>query len=297
MTVAAERASLATWFSLVKFSHSVFALPFAFIGAWLGAGGVPPALTFLWIVVCAVAARTAAMAFNRLVDRRIDRLNPRTAARELPAGVLRPGAVLALVVVSSVVFVAGAFALNPLCGKLAFPVLFVLLFYSTVKRFSWLAHAVLGLCLAIAPLGAWLAVTGSFEGDLAVPLLLAGAVLTWVAGFDLIYACQDADVDRAHGLHSIPARFGVPAALKASSLLHVGTVTLLIAVAWRAELGGPFVAVVVLAAGLLAWQHRLVRPDDLSRVDMAFFTLNGWVSIALFLGTALDLALRNDGAL
>ena len=295
MTAVSSPASLASWFSLVKFSHSIFALPFALIGAWLAASGVPSWRVLGWVVLCAVAARTTAMGFNRLIDRRIDRANPRTESRELPAGVLKPSSVLAFVVASAAIFVAGAFALNPLCGKLAPLVLFVLLFYSMVKRFSWLAHAVLGLSLAIAPLGAWLAVRGSFEGDLAVPLLLAGAVLTWVTGFDLIYACQDAAVDRAQGLHSVPARFGVSNALRASSALHGLTVVLLVAVAWRAELGAVFLVVVAVAAMLLVWQHRIVRPDDLSRVDMAFFTLNGWVSIALFLGTALDLAIAGGG--
>jgi 4-hydroxybenzoate polyprenyltransferase len=282
---------VAPWLSLVKFGHSVFALPFALTSAWLAAGGVPSPRVLLLVVLCAVAARTAAMGFNRLIDRRLDAENPRTSNRELPSGVLGPGPVLALVVLASVVFVAGAFALNPLAGKLSFPVLFVLLAYSAVKRFSWLAHAVLGLCLALAPLGAWVAVTGDLEGDLFVPLLLAAGVLAWVAGFDLIYACQDAEFDRARGLHSIPARFGIPAALWVSSLAHAATVGLLVLVGLRAELGPAYWLALAVAALLLLWQHRLVSADDLSRVDMAFFTLNGWVSIGLFLGTAVDLAL------
>lgn len=282
---------LAAWLSLVKFSHSVFALPFALIGAWLAGGGAPAPRVLALVVLCAVAARTAAMGFNRWLDRDLDAANPRTATRELPAGVLRPGAVLGLVCLAAVLFVGGAFALNPLCGRLSFPVLAVLLGYSTFKRFHWAAHGVLGLALAIAPLGAWLAVTGSFDGDLAVPLLLAGAVLTWVAGFDLIYACQDAVFDARAKLHSIPARFGVPAALRLSALLHVLTVLLLALVAWRAELSWLFLAALGVAALLLVWQHRIVAPEDLSRVDVAFFTLNGWVSVGLFVGTALDLAL------
>ena len=286
---------LGRWFSLVKFSHSVFALPFALIGAWLATGGVPELRVCALVVVAAVAARTAAMAFNRWVDRDIDAANPRTAGREIPAGLLRPGAVLALVLVASAVFVATAFLLNPLCGFLSFPVLFVLLFYSVVKRFSWLAHAVLGLSLGLAPLGAWLAVRGDFEGDLLVPIALAATVLTWVAGFDLIYACQDAGFDREAKLHSVPSRFGIPAALRLSSLLHVVTIALLGLVAWRAELGPIFWAAVAVAALLLLWQHRLVAPDDFSRVNLAFFTLNGWVSIGLFVGTALDLAVRSGG--
>ena len=282
--------ALSSWFSLVKFSHSIFALPFALIGAWLAAGGMPSARTLGLVVVCAVAARTSAMAFNRLADRHIDAQNPRTAGRELPSGELRPVPVAVLLVVSSVVFIAGAYAINTVCGHLAWPVLAVLVGYSLVKRFSWLAHGVLGLALGIAPLGAWLAVRGDFEGDLAIPILLAAGVLTWVAGFDLVYACQDVEFDRGQGLHSVPARFGVGAALRASSVLHALTVILLVVVAARAELGWIFHAALVVAALLLVWQHRIVRPDDLSRVDMAFFTLNGWVSIGLFAGTALDLS-------
>ena len=198
-----------------------------------------------------------------------------------------------LVVLSSAVFVAGAFALNPLCGRLSFPVLFVLLGYSVTKRFTYLAHLVLGLSLGIAPLGAWLAVRGDFEGDLWIPLTLAGAVLTWVAGFDLIYATQDAEFDRRAGLHSVPARFGIPASLRLSSVLHVVTVALLLVVWSRAGLGWIYLGAIALAAGLLVWEHRLVRPDDLSRVTLAFFTLNGWVGVGLFVGLMADLAVTS----
>ena len=286
-----SETALAPYLRLVLFRHSIFALPFALQGAWLAGRGAPPARTLGLIVVCAVAARTAAMGFNRLADRRLDERNPRTRARELPTGRLRPAQVGALVALASAVFVAGAFALNPLCGQLSFPVLAVLLGYSFTKRFTWAAHGALGLALALAPLGAWLAVRGELSGDLAPPLLLAAAVLAWVAGFDLIYACQDVDFDRAEGLHSVPARFGIARALQASRALHVATVLLLIAVWARAELGGVFLGTIALAGVLLAWEHRLVSADDLSRVDMAFFTVNGWVGVVLFLGLALDLAL------
>jgi 4-hydroxybenzoate polyprenyltransferase len=284
-------SGLAPWLNLVRFSHSIFALPFALCGAWLAAGGPPPLFDLLLIVLCAVSARTAAMGFNRLVDRHIDRRNRRTAARELPAGVLTPLAVGALVLFSSALFFLGAFALNPLAGYLATPVLAVLLGYSLVKRFHWCAHGVLGLALALAPLGAWVAVRGAVDGDAWPVLTLALAVWTWVAGFDLIYACQDADFDRGAGLHSIPGRFGVAAALSASAALHVVTVVALLGTAFLAGLGLPFLVALALASALLVWEHRLVRPDDLSRVDAAFFTINGWVSVALFLGLALDLAL------
>ncbi|MFT4539230.1 MAG: 4-hydroxybenzoate polyprenyltransferase [Planctomycetota bacterium] len=279
------------YLSLVKFSHSVFALPFALQGAWLAQRGVPGATTLLWIVVCAVAARTAAMGYNRLVDRELDAANPRTSQRELPAGLVAASGVRSMVLLSSAVFIGGAFQLSALAGWLSLPVLLVLLGYSWMKRISFLAHGVLGIALALAPLGAWVAVRGNLEGDLLPVCALALAVLTWVAGFDLIYACQDADFDRERGLHSIPARFGVRGALRISSILHVVTVLALAFMAWRSELSWIFALAILGAALLLVWEHRLVRPDDLSRVDMAFFTLNGWVGIALFVGMALDLGL------
>jgi 4-hydroxybenzoate polyprenyltransferase len=283
---------LTHFLSLVKFSHSIFALPFALQGAWLAQRGVPGWRVLVWIVVCAVAARTAAMAFNRLVDRHIDADNPRTAQRELPAGILGSSSVTVMVLLSCAVFIAAAFQLNDLAGKLSVPVLLVLLGYSFVKRFSFLAHAVLGLALAIAPLGAWIAVRGEIGAGVATVLWLAGAVWTWVAGFDLIYACQDAEFDASRGLHSVPARFGVAAALRVSTLLHVVTVACLGLTAWSGDLGVIYWISIGFAAALLAWEHGLVKPDDLSRVDVAFFTLNGWVGISLFVGLALDFGVR-----
>jgi len=288
--------SAAPYLRLVKFSHSVFALPFALISAWLASGGVPSARVLAWVVVCAVAARTAAMAFNRWLDRDVDADNPRTRGRELPAGELTPRAVLGLVAVASLVFVAAAFALNPLCGRLSPAVLAWLLGYSFTKRFTWLSHLVLGVALGLAPLGAWLAVTGSFEGDLRPPLLLALAVTTWVAGFDLIYASQDAGFDAQRRLHSIPARFGVARALRVARLAHVGTAACLFALGGLAALGPLYWLALAACLALLVWQHRIVAPDDLSRVDVAFFTLNGWVGVLLFCGVALDLATGSGAA-
>ena len=288
-------ASLSDYLRLVRFSHSIFALPFALQGAWLAAGGVPGLRDLGLILVCAVAARTAAMGFNRLADRELDAHNPRTSGRELPAGVLSAGGVAGMVLAASVLFVLGAFLLGPLCGWLSLPVLAVLLGYSYAKRFTWLAHGILGLALGLAPLGAWLAITRTLDGPLATPLLLAGAVLTWVAGFDLIYSCQDAAHDARAGLRSVPARFGVPAALTASRVLHAATIALLLGVGLSAGLGWIYWATVALAAALLVWEHGLVAPDDLSRVDLAFFTLNGWVGVGLFLGVALDLGLLGHG--
>lgn len=283
--------SLRSYLRLVAFEHSIFALPFALQGAWLAGRGVPSGRTLALVVVCAVAARTAAMAFNRLVDASVDARNPRTADRELPAGRLGAARVGGLVALSSAIFIGAAYALNPLCGKLSFAVLAVLLGYSFTKRFTFLSHAFLGLSLGLAPLGAWLAVRGDLRGDLGLPLLLAGAVLAWVAGFDLIYSCQDREFDARAGLHSVPARFGIAAALRISRVLHVVTVVLLVLLWNRAGLGWAYLAAIALSAGLLAWEHRLVRADDLSRVDMAFFTLNGWIGVGLFVGLVLDLAL------
>ncbi|HVS19241.1 MAG TPA: UbiA-like polyprenyltransferase, partial [Planctomycetota bacterium] len=230
-----------------------------------------------------------AMAFNRLVDAHVDGANPRTRERELPAGRLRRGGVALLVVCASAVFVAAAAALNPLCAKLAPAVLAVLFFYSLTKRFTWTAHAFLGLSLGLAPLGAWLAVRGEIDGSVLPVLWLAGAVLFWVAGFDLIYACQDSEFDRRVGLHSVPARFGRGVALAAARACHGLTVALLLATWHAAGLGWVYLLAVALAAGLLVWEHALVSPGDLARIDMAFFTLNGWIGVGLFAGLALDL--------
>ena len=289
--------TLREYLSLVRFSHSVFALPFALCGAWLASGGVPPPRALVLVVGCAVAARTAAMAFNRLVDRGIDARNPRTRARELPTGRVSAAAAAALVALASLAFVVLAFALNRLAGILSVPVLAVLLFYSYVKRFSSSAHFVLGLSLALAPLGAWIAVRGALGGGGTPSVLwLAGAVLTWVAGFDLIYACQDVEFDRRARLHSIPAKLGVGRALALSSALHAGTVLCLVLVGRSAHLSFIWWGAVLVAAALLAWEHSLVSEEDLSRVNAAFFTVNGWVSVLLFAGLALDRGVLGGGA-
>ncbi len=279
---------IARYLSLVKFSHSIFALPFALQAAWLAAGGLPSAWQSIWILVALVAARTAAMAFNRLADRELDRANPRTAGRELPSGVVSVLEARVVVLLSAAVFIGAAWALGPLPGRLALPVLAVLLGYSYVKRVSAAAHLVLGLALALAPLGAWVAIRGVIDAAILPILALAGAVWAWVSGFDLIYACQDADHDRAVGLHSIPARLGVARALSLARLLHILAVALLATFTLLAGLGWIYGGSVAAVAVLLVWEHRLVSPEDLSRVDMAFFTLNGWVSVALLVGLLFD---------
>jgi 4-hydroxybenzoate polyprenyltransferase len=284
----AALATVRTWGTLVKFSHSVFALPFAFVGAALAAVGHPITLRQVaWIAVAMVGARNAAMGFNRLADHAIDARNPRTAGRELPAGRLTRAAVWTATLLLAVIFVGASFALNPLCGALSPLALLIVFGYSYTKRFTWGSHFVLGLSLAIAPVGAWVAVRGSFAGpDAFVPWLLAASVVLWVAGFDVVYACQDVDVDRADGLHSIPARLGIPRALLLARTLHGGAVAAMAGVGLAAGLGGVYWVGLLGIAGLLAWEHRLLRSDDLSRVGLAFFNLNGIVSVA-YLGLVL----------
>lgn len=264
---------------MIRWQHTVFALPFALIALVTAAGGGWPApRVWLLVVAAMVTARTAAMAFNRLVDHAIDADNPRTATRALPAGRLGRGFVWGVVALSVAGFVAAAAALNPLCGALAVPTLAVLLGYSYAKRFTALAHLWLGLALGLAPVGAWIAVTGSVAPEAVV---LAAAVLAWVAGFDIVYSLQDEGFDRERGLHSIPARLGAGGALAVARLLHLAAFG---AFAWFGVLagGGPLRWTATLAAGaLLLWQHRLVAPGRLERVDAAFFTANGVLSLAM----------------
>lgn len=269
---------------MVKFSHSVFALPFALASAALAGadGGLTPAVLGC-IVLAMVGARSAAMGFNRLADRVIDARNPRTATRELPAGRLSVAEVWLFVAISAGALVFAAWRLNPLCLALSPVALAVIFGYSYTKRFTALSHIVLGLALAIAPVGAWIAVRGRFDPP---PVLLGLAVLVWVAGFDIIYACQDVDFDRRAGLHSIPARLGVGGALKVSRALHVAAVALLAALFTAAPLHPVYLAGVAAVALLLAYEHSLVREGDLSRVDAAFFTVNGWIGV-LYLGFVL----------
>jgi 4-hydroxybenzoate polyprenyltransferase len=275
--------------SLVVFAHTVFALPFALLSAVLAAGGIPDGRTLLWILVAMVGARSAAMSFNRIVDRRIDAKNPRTARREIPAGVVSPAAAALFCAGSTVLFVLAAAQLNRLCLYLSPVALSIVLGYSYAKRVTSFAHLFLGLALAIAPVGAWVAVTGAFA---LPPVLLGFAVLFWVAGFDVIYSLQDEAFDRAEGLRSIPARFGAARALRIARLFHGATLVLLYAVFLAVSGGWLFGAAVVVAGLFLVRQHRLVSPGDLSRVDAAFFTANGWLSVAVFVLGAADVLLR-----
>jgi 4-hydroxybenzoate polyprenyltransferase len=284
---------------MIRFSHTVFALPFALLSATLAWGEKG----FSWlelagILLCMVFARSAAMAFNRLADRHFDAANPRTAGRHLPTGRLRPTGVWLFTLACSLAFIGSTavFLLatppNPWPLYLALPVLAFLFTYSFTKRFTALSHFWLGTSLFLAPVAAWIAIRG-IEADFTVPLLLGLAVLSWVAGFDIIYACQDVDFDRRTNLRSIPARLGVRAALRLALGCHVVMIGLLMALVWAADLG-PVYAVGVLAVALLiGYEHWLVRPEDLSRVNQAFFHVNGVVSVGLFLVVLLDRALTN----
>ena len=275
----------------IKFQHSVFALPFALTGALLALRGTNltgPGIAwkFAWIVVAMVAARSAAMAFNRLADTRIDARNPRTASRALPSGKLSKRFAVGFVVLSCVVFIAAAAQLNALCLKLSPFVLALALGYSFTKRFTVFSHLVLGAVLGIAPAAAWIAIRGDIQADI---LLLSAGVMLWTAGFDIIYSCQDAEFDRAEGLRSMPSRFGVARSLTISRVLHAGMV-LLLAAAWQAMGLGVLALLGVLAvAGLLVYEQSLVRADDLSRVNAAFFAVNGWVSVLFLVFWAADI--------
>jgi len=276
---------------MIKFEHTLFALPFALMGMLLAAGGWPAWATVGWIVVAMVGARSAAMGFNRLADRAIDARNPRTAQRALPAGLVTPVFVGFFVLASLAVLWLAAWKLNPLCLRL-FPVaVAVLLGYSYCKRFTSLSHLVLGLALAGAPLGGWIAVRGSVE---ATPFALAAVVVLWVAGFDILYALQDLDFDRTSGLHSIPARIGVVPSLVVSGLLHVSMLVLLALLPriYPAGLGWVYWLGLAGCAAMVAYQHAVVKPGDLSRLNAAFFTANGVLSVWLFATTAADVLWR-----
>lgn len=298
------RGRLATYLELVRFSHTIFALPFAVMAALIAiqAGGDAIltkrllVMRGLGILACMVTARTAAMAFNRLADRTFDAENPRTANRHLPRGDVSPRDVLLLVVASSVAFIAATllFLPNWLPLALSLPVLAWLLGYSLAKRFTSLAHLWLGAALGLAPVAAWIALRGETllhnPADILPAVILGLAVTTWVSGFDIIYACQDAGFDAAHGLHSVPARVGVAAALARAKWLHAATLLLLALLPWTVPALGPiYWAALALIAALLVWEHSLVRPDDLSRVNQAFFTANAAIGLILLAAIGVDL--------
>ena len=274
---------------MIKFEHTVFALPFAFIGALLARKGLPSWWQIGWIVAAMVGARSAAMAFNRIADARFDKLNPRTSGRALPSGTLSVQFAVIFMIAMSALLVLSAWELNSLCFYLSFPTLAILLSYSYTKRFTSLSHLVLGFSVGCAPLAAWLAIRGQFAWP---PVLLSAAVMFWVAGFDLIYALQDVEFDRSAKLFSVPSRLGIGPALLISTLFHGATVVLLAATAFLSGLGWITFAGIAIVAGILYREHRLVTPQDLSRINVAFFNLNGYISILLLLTFAGDILTR-----
>ncbi len=270
-----------TTLEMIKIEHTLFALPFALLGAVLAARGLPSAWQLLWITLAMVGARSAAMAFNRLADADYDARNPRTRTRALPAGLLTRRFVWVFTCAAAILFFVAAAMLNRLTLLLAPVALASVLVYSYTKRFTSLSHLVLGWCLCIAPTGAWLAVRGTFDSP--VPLLLSLTVLLWTAGFDVLYACQDYDFDRQTGLRSLPARVGIANALWLARLLHAGAFAALVGLYFLTHLGTLALVGVIATGALLVYQHRLVRADDLSRLNAAFFTTNAFVSVLLFI--------------
>jgi 4-hydroxybenzoate polyprenyltransferase len=286
------------YLSLVKFSHTLFALPFAMIGFFLGIAGrktiyetkspEAPVLLFRFFLVlaCMVTARSAAMAFNRFLDRHFDARNPRTAIREIPRGIIAPQSALRFVIICCFLFMLSCWFINPLCFYLSPVALFVILFYSYTKRFTSFCHLVLGIGLSLAPIGAFLAVTGRFE---LLPLLFSGAVICWVSGFDIIYAMQDEDFDKSENLYSIPRTFGKKRALGISSFLHLLSVFFVVIAGVTGGFGAWYWVGMVLFAGMLIYQHMIIKPNDLSRVNLAFMTANGIASVVFSIFVIADL--------
>lgn len=274
---------------MIKFSHTIFALPFALTGALLAAGGFPSISQAFWIIMAMVGARTAAMAMNRLIDADIDAKNPRTATRAIPAGLIGKGMTFSFIVAATALMMFAAQMLNPLCLKLSPVALFFLLLYSYCKRFTALAHVVLGICLAAAPIGAWIAIRGTID----LPALLLGSVvLFWVAGFDILYALQDLDFDRAAGLHSIPVLLGIQGSLWAARFFHLIMIGLLFSLFSLMSLGTFFLIGILTSTAMLLYEHWLLKDGNLDKLDAAFFNMNGYISVAIVLFTAADVLMR-----
>jgi 4-hydroxybenzoate polyprenyltransferase len=283
-------ANIKTTLEMIKWEHSIFALPFALCGAMLAAGGMPPAPQLGWIVLCMVSARSAAMAFNRIADAQIDAANPRTATRAIPAGTLSQKFAALFVTASSAVFVLSAAQLNRLTLYLSPVVLAFVLLYSYTKRFTRWSHLVLGFALGMAPAAAWIGVRGSLDPRV---LVLTAAVTFWVGGFDILYACQDIEFDRMHALNSIPQALGVPRALLLARTLHLLMLGLLVTLLFVFGLGKIAMVGVAAVAVLLAYEHSLVSAHDLSKLNAAFFTMNGVIAVVFFIFVAADLLIRN----
>jgi 4-hydroxybenzoate polyprenyltransferase len=270
---------------MIKFPHSIFALPFAFTGAVIAAEGIPSIREIVWITIAMVGARSGAMGLNRVIDRKIDRENPRTKNRELPKGEIRLSEAILFTGVSIAIFIFAAYMLNPLCLKLSPIALAVLFIYSYTKRFTWTTHFVLGLALSAAPLGAWIAVRGTFDTEI-IPMGIA--VIFWLAGFDTLYALQDIEFDKSHGLYSIPKRFGIKNALILAKLFHLMTFIMLLATGVLFKMGIFYWLGMMIVAGLFIYEHSLVKESDLNKLDIAFFNMNGYISITVFIFTLMD---------
>jgi 4-hydroxybenzoate polyprenyltransferase len=273
---------------MIKFGHTIFALPFALIGAFLAKRGVPDAVTFGWIILAMVGARTAAMGFNRIADRKFDAANPRTADRAIPAGAVRLGEAWAMVFLFTLLYFVACYQLNPLTLLLSPFALGLTFLYSLTKRFTWLCHVVLGVALAFAPLGGWVAVKGNLFD---FPVVLSLGVLLWVAGFDTVYACLDADFDRQAGLYSLPSRFGREKAFKLAVFFHALAFLLFVLTGIISKLNFYYYLGIALTAGALFYQHIVVNPKDLSRIQLSFFAMNGLISLTLFVATWLSLVI------
>jgi 4-hydroxybenzoate polyprenyltransferase len=287
MSSVAEKIVL--YLRMIKFPHSIFALPFAFTGAVIAAGGAPSLKKIIWITVAMVGARSGAMGLNRIIDRKVDQENPRTKNRELPRGIINLSEAVLFTAVSLAIFILAAYMLNPLCLKLSPVALAVLFIYSYTKRFTWITHFVLGLTLSAAPVGAWIAVRGTFDAEI-IPMAIA--VIFWLAGFDTLYALQDIEFDKSHGLYSIPQRFGIKNALLLARLFHLITFIMLITTGVIFKMGIFYWLGMMIVAGLFIYEHSLIKESDLSRLDMAFFNMNGYISITVFIFTSVDYIFR-----
>ncbi len=270
---------------MIKISHSVFALPFAFTGAVLAASGIPTFHQIFWIVLAMVGARSGAMGLNRIIDRDIDKANPRTKQREIPSGKIRVIDAAIFTIISFSIMIFSAYQLNTMCLLLSPVAIGILFFYSYTKRFTWMSHFFLGLAISGAPLGSWIAVRGTFDMDI-LPLCLG--VVFWLAGFDVLYALQDIDFDKRQGLYSIPQRYGIKRSLSLARIFHLVTISMLVMTGLIFQLGLAYWAGIILVAGLLIYEHSLIKPDDLSRLDMAFFNMNGYISLTVFVFTCVS---------
>ena len=282
-------SKIGIFLEMIKFAHTIFALPFAFTGALLAAGGFPTLRQTVWIILAMVGARTAAMAMNRLIDADIDGRNPRTAVRAIPAGLIGRGLTFIFIIASIALMLFSAYMLNPLCLRLSPIALFFLLLYSYCKRFTSLAHVVLGICLAAAPIGAWVAIRGTID---APALVLGGVVLFWVAGFDILYALQDLEFDRAAGLHSIPVLLGVNGSLWAARIFHLIMIGLLFTLFNLMNLGAIFLVGILTTVAMLLYEHLLLKDGNLEKLNAAFFNMNGYISVSIVLFTAADVLTR-----